>query len=437
MSNIAIRADRISKQFKIGAHIDNKNLREAIKDAFKAPFRRAVNLMRGQASGAAELDESIWALKEISFDIKNGDVVGIIGRNGSGKSTLLKIISRITEPTTGLAEIRGRVGSLLEVGTGFHHELTGRENVFLNGAILGMKKDQIKRQFDEIVSFAEIDKFIDTPVKHYSSGMYLRLAFAVAAHLEPEILLVDEVLAVGDAEFQKKCLRKMDSVSKEGRTVLFVSHNMAAIANLCNRAILLHEGEKVFEGETKLVIDKYIDRSSALAKTKLAGRKDRQGNGSIKAIAIEVLDEYNNPCDYGMSGKELTIRLRYKVFDNETFKNCRASIAVLRNEQLYFNLSTELVESKPLILSGEGYIDFIVPSCPLSQSTYMIHSTIEANNEVADWVIDAAEISIIDGDFYGTGKNYPSGWKGGKGVLVKFYWQQHEGEYAKKNRNYA
>jgi len=437
MSDIVIRADCISKQFKIGAHIDNKNLREAIRDAVKAPFRRAINLMRGQASGAAELDESIWALKGVSFDIKNGDVVGIIGRNGSGKSTLLKIISRITEPTSGLAEIRGRVGSLLEVGTGFHHELTGRENVFLNGAILGMKKDQIKRQFDEIVSFAEVDKFIDTPVKHYSSGMYLRLAFAVAAHLEPEILLVDEVLAVGDAEFQKKCLRKMDSVSKEGRTVLFVSHNMAAIANLCNRAILLHEGEKVFEGETKLVIDKYIDRSSALAKTELAGRKDRQGNGNVKATAIEVLDEDNNPIDYGVSGEKLTIRMHYKVFGNKVYSSCKAAIAILRNEQLYLNLSTELVETEQLVLSGEGHIDFVIPNCPLSQSTYMLHSCIEANNEVADWITDAAEISIIDGDFYGTGKNYPSGWKGGKGVLVKFYWRQHEGEPATRDRKPA
>lgn len=258
MSDIAVHVENLSKEYHIGAHLRERNFREALVDAVKAPFRRAGKLLRGQATGAAELDETIWALNEVSFEIKSGEVVGIIGGNGAGKSTLLKVISRIAEPTDGFAEIRGRLSSLLEVGTGFHPELTGRENIYLNGAILGMKKVEIRRKFDEIVSFSGVDKFVDTPVKHYSSGMYLRLAFAVAAHLEPEILLVDEVLAVGDANFQKKCLNKMQKVGNEGRTVIFVSHNMQAITRLCGRAILLREGRVFLDGPSHHVVGAYL-----------------------------------------------------------------------------------------------------------------------------------------------------------------------------------
>jgi len=263
MSDVAISVENIGKQYHIGRRLTrSETLRDTLADAFTAPFRRAGKLLRGQATGAAELDETIWALKDVSFDIKRGEVVGIIGRNGAGKSTLLKILSRITEPTTGCADIYGRVGSLLEVGTGFHHELTGRENIYLNGAILGMKRVEIDSKFDEIVAFSGVERFIDTPVKHYSSGMYLRLAFSVAAHLEPEILLVDEVLAVGDATFQKKCLGKMGSVAEEGRTVLFVSHNMGAITQLCERALLLDEGRLKHDGPSADVVEAYL--SSAL-----------------------------------------------------------------------------------------------------------------------------------------------------------------------------
>ena len=258
MSDIAIHVENLSKQFRIGAHQQNRNFREAIRDAVKAPFRRVGRLLRGQAAGAAELNEIIWALKGVSFKVKQGEVVGVIGRNGAGKSTLLKIISRITEPTEGFAEMRGRLGSLLEVGTGFHPELTGRENIFLNGAILGMKKVQIRQKFDEIVTFSEVERFIDTPVKHYSSGMYLRLAFAVAAHLEPDILVVDEVLAVGDNSFQKKCINKMQNIGQEGRTVLFVSHNMPAITRLCKRAILIDDGKVVMDGPSQHVVGSYV-----------------------------------------------------------------------------------------------------------------------------------------------------------------------------------
>jgi lipopolysaccharide transport system ATP-binding protein len=242
MSDTVIRVDGLSKLYRIGRPEDRyKTLRESMAGAVKTPFKRAAKLFRGQPYCAANM-ETIWALKNVTFEVKRGEVIGIIGRNGAGKTTLLKILSRITEPTEGYAEIDGRVGSLLEVGTGFHPELTGRENIYLNGAILGMKKAEIERKFDEIVAFAEVEKFIDTPVKHYSSGMYVRLAFAVAAHLEPEILMVDEVLAVGDAAFQEKCLGQMGEVARGGRTVLFVSHNMAAIESLCSRAILLKTG---------------------------------------------------------------------------------------------------------------------------------------------------------------------------------------------------
>src|SRR5207247_905772 len=241
MSDIAIRVENLSKRYEIGAaKRRHDTLRDQLADGLKALFRN-----KGQPR---QRKESIWALKDVSFEIKHGEVVGFIGRNGAGKSTLLKILSRITEPTAGHAEVRGRVGSLLEVGTGFHHELTGRENIYLNGAILGMKKAEIDRKFDEIVDFSGVEKFIDTPVKHYSSGMHVRLAFAVAAHLEPEILLVDEVLAVGDAAFQKKCLGKMGDVAKKGRTVLFVSHNMAAVTRLCPKAILLDNGSIALSG---------------------------------------------------------------------------------------------------------------------------------------------------------------------------------------------
>jgi lipopolysaccharide transport system ATP-binding protein len=258
MGDIAIRADNLSKQYRIGSNRSGyRTLRDTLTDAFMAPFRRVSRLFRGQPYGAADMHESIWALKDVSFEIKRGEVVGIIGSNGAGKTTLLKILSRITEPSEGYAEIYGRVGSLLEVGTGFHPELTGRENIYLNGAILGMKKAEIDLKFDEVVAFAEIEKFIDTPVKHYSSGMYVRLAFAVAAHLDPEILLVDEVLAVGDATFQRKCLGKMEAAVKEGRTVLFVSHNMAAIDKLCQKAVWIDKSWLRMSGPTVEVISAY------------------------------------------------------------------------------------------------------------------------------------------------------------------------------------
>lgn len=290
MSDIAIQVKEVGKQYHIGGPQQNYDrLGEQLFDAFAAPFRRTAKLLTGKAKSAAEFTDNIWALDSVSFDIKHGEAVGIIGRNGAGKSTLLKILSRITEPTRGYADIYGRVGSLLEVGTGFHPELTGRENIFLNGAILGMKKVEIDRKFDEIVAFAEIDRFIDTPVKHYSSGMYVRLAFSVAAHLEPEVLLVDEVLAVGDVAFQRKCLGKMDDVAHQGRTVLFVSHNMGLMQTICKRGIFLQNGNVATDGPIADAVDAYLKSIEQKELQDLETRTDRRGSGKARLTRVEVI----------------------------------------------------------------------------------------------------------------------------------------------------
>ncbi len=289
MSDIAIQVESLGKQYHLGGMQKTYDrLGDQIVDAVAAPFRRTMKLIRGEAKSAAELGEQFWALESVSFTIKHGEAVGVIGRNGAGKSTLLKILSRITEPTKGYADIYGRVGSLLEVGTGFHPELTGRENIFLNGAILGMRKTEIDRKFDEIVAFAEIDRFIDTPVKHYSSGMYVRLAFSVAAHLEPEILLVDEVLAVGDVAFQRKCLGKMDDVAHQGRTVLFVSHNMGLMQTFCKRGIFLQEGTVSKDGPISDVVDAYLKSIENRELQDLENRTDRRGVGNVRLMGVEV-----------------------------------------------------------------------------------------------------------------------------------------------------
>lgn len=314
MTDFAIQVENISKQYRIGAYQRDKNLREAIKDTLSAPFRRAGKLLRGEATGAAELDETIWALKDVSFEIKQGEVVGIIGPNGAGKSTILKILSRITEPTQGVAVIKGRVGSLLEVGTGFHNELSGRENIYLNGAILGMKRTEIDQKFDEIVAFSEVEKFIDTPVKHYSSGMYLRLAFAVAAHLEPEILIIDEVLAVGDARFQEKCINKMRDVSHSGRTVLFVSHNMHAITRLCERAILFEEGRVVQDGPPHFVVRSYMNiGTNTQAEQCWLDPATAPGTALARIYAVRLRDENSLVCGFFDIRQPVTVEMEYDV----------------------------------------------------------------------------------------------------------------------------
>ena len=275
MSHIAIRVEGLSKQYQIGARESYGSLRDTLRHAAGAPGRRLRSMLNKDGNGVSNGAPTIWALRDVSFDVQQGEVLGLIGRNGAGKSTILKILSRITAPTEGRAAVKGRIRSLLEVGTGFHPELTGRENIYLNGAILGMKKSEIERRFDEIVAFAEVEKFIDTPVKRYSSGMYLRLAFAVAAHLVSEILLVDEVLAVGDAAFQKKCIGRMNEVAHEGRTVLFVSHNMAAVRTLCTRGICLENGRVSFAGDIEHVLYRYTQSQIQTDNNKPTGTQTR------------------------------------------------------------------------------------------------------------------------------------------------------------------
>jgi lipopolysaccharide transport system ATP-binding protein len=404
MGDIAIRAEALSKQYRIGKKQDSyKTLRESLAGALGSPLRRVGKLLRGQSTDTAELDETVWALTDISFEIKRGEVVGIIGRNGAGKSTLLKILSRITEPTSGFAEIHGRVGSLLEVGTGFHGELTGRENIYLNGAILGMKQTEIEREFDEIVAFAEVEKFLDTPVKHYSSGMHLRLAFAVAAHLQPEILLVDEVLAVGDFEFQKKCLGKMQDVTALGRTVLFVSHNMAAVQALCHRGILLSEGRIVVDTSAAEAIKSYVADSVNTAVQSLAERKDRNGDGQLRFTEFWMENSEGDRVGEAVVGQDIRFCFAYKA------------AKPLRNVHVSFNLQEYIGD--PIVNCytadvGRGFA--VVPETgifvceikkfPLCPSRYTGNVQSEVNGYVSDWVRGAILVDVVDGDFYGTGK---------------------------------
>jgi lipopolysaccharide transport system ATP-binding protein len=316
MSDTIVRVEGVGKQFRIaGVQPRYRALRDSLAEMATAPFRRARAVFQGRAVEGSE--QKLWALRDVSFEVRRGEVLGIIGRNGAGKSTLLKVLSRITPPTTGRITLDGRVGSLLEVGTGFHPELSGRDNVYLNGAILGMRRTEIARQFDDIVEFAEIEQFIDTPVKHYSSGMYMRLAFAVAAHMEPEILVVDEVLAVGDMAFQKKCLGKMEAVSKAGRTVLFVSHNMRAIRNLCRRCLLLGGGRVLFDGGTAEATVQYQGQGQNLeigAHTAVNNPELRRGDGAARFTGVSI-EDVTGQCRFEfLMGETVRLKFRYEVF---------------------------------------------------------------------------------------------------------------------------
>lgn len=319
MTEYAIRVHDLGKQYRIGERVSNyRTLRDTLVETATAPFRRMAAIARGDR--LLRQEETIWALRHVSFDVKRGQVLGVIGRNGAGKSTLLKLLSRVTEPTEGYAKIYGRVGSLLEVGTGFHPELTGRENIFLNGAILGMKRSEIDRKFDDIVAFSEVETFIDTPVKRYSSGMYLRLAFAVAAHLEPEILVVDEVLAVGDAEFQRKCLGKMSSVAAEGRTVLFVSHNMSAILRLTQEAVVLDHGSLIKRAPTPEAVDFYM--SSGMVEQ--GEREWDPESAVVKAAApfvplsVRLVDHQGNLSSQVFSAEGFDVEFEYELLQDVT-----------------------------------------------------------------------------------------------------------------------
>jgi lipopolysaccharide transport system ATP-binding protein len=349
----------------------------------------------------SSLQEEFWALRDVSFEVKQGERLGIIGRNGAGKSTLLKILSRITEPTEGRVRIRGRVASLLEVGTGFHPELTGRENIFLNGAILGMGRAEIAGKFDEIVAFAEVEKFLDTPVKRYSSGMYVRLAFAVAAHLEPEILIVDEVLAVGDAQFQKKCMGKMEEVGREGRTVLFVSHNTVAIEALCTTGIILNQGNILFYGDARVAVRKYEDSIKITSVINISDRVDRQGSQAIKCVNIKLFNQSGEPSNVIDMGSSFSVEIIIEGFYANTIVGILIGNGI--RAQMIRGYTYESF-SGDIDINGTKIVKCHFYDFPMIHGTYNIHIWLGRPDNVADYIENAAELIIAPKDIYGTGK---------------------------------
>ena len=403
MSDTVIRVENLGKKYIIGHQQQERYT--ALRDVITNKVKSLGSLINPQSKNENPAFEEFWALKDVSFDIKQGDRVGIIGRNGAGKSTLLKILSRITEPTTGSIKIKGRVASLLEVGTGFHPELTGRENIFLNGAILGMGKEEIKRKFDEIVAFAEVEKFLDTPVKRYSSGMYVRLAFAVAAHLEPEILIVDEVLAVGDAAFQKKCLGKMEDVGKEGRTVLFVSHNMAAIQNLCQRVVWLNQGQLIIDNQTQIVINDYLKTATNFSKISLADRKDRQGDGKVRFTSVQFENEEGTVHSF-YSGQKAKIILFFENNTNQNLKNFNIALGIDNQMgERITHLSTEIRGTNLDNVNYDvNYVTIELDKLPFTAGRYSFTIFSTVNGVIADWIQNAGFFEVESGDFYGTGK---------------------------------
>jgi lipopolysaccharide transport system ATP-binding protein len=386
MSDSVIRVEQLSKRYELGG-ARHDTLRDRLVHAFRAPFKR----MRGET---APDPTEFWALREVSFDVKRGEVLGVIGRNGAGKSTLLKILSRITEPTSGRVSIRGRVASLLEVGTGFHPELTGRENIHLNGAILGMSRAEIRRKFDEIVAFSEVERFLDTPVKHYSSGMYVRLAFAVAAHLEPEILIVDEVLAVGDAEFQTKCLGKMESIAQShGRTILFVSHNMSAIVRLCSRTLVLQKGGVVYDGRSDQAINAYLGGGA----TKTASRVDLGGHASEDG-AIRLHELILNDGTPVVNRRRFTATLRGAASARVGSIGLGVGICGLDGRRILTLESDYAGDYFEIERAGEFALQFEMPVLDLVPGRYRIElGLFDGNHRVVAFVSDCCTMEIQPG----------------------------------------
>jgi lipopolysaccharide transport system ATP-binding protein len=405
MSDIAIRIYDLSKEYRIGAQPQNYHtLRDTIAETAMAPFYRIRSMFGHRHAGALNGDNTIMALKDICFEVTRGEVLAVIGRNGAGKSTLLKILSRITEPTSGYVEIHGRVGSLLEVGTGFHSELTGRENIYLSGAILGMKKAEINRKFDEIVAFAETEKFIDTPVKHYSSGMYLRLAFAVAAHLDPEILLVDEVLAVGDAMFQKKCLGKMKDVAQQGRTVLFVSHNMTAVQAFCPRAVLLRQGALALDSQTDEVVRNYLSYLNNTADHAFENNPERNGQGGVRFTRARILDEAGSPTRALVAGKPATLELYYE--NPAKLKQARIFVTVYNHLGVAVtSFDTVLTEYLVEKLNNTGMFVCHIPCVPFPIGQYRIAIAAEKNGQNLDVIPNAIVFDVKGSVFFQTSRS--------------------------------
>jgi lipopolysaccharide transport system ATP-binding protein len=405
MSEPIITIENLSKRYLIGhQQMTGDGLRHVIEGALRNPL----SLLQKKGRGRRTEREEFWALSDISFEVEQGEVVGIVGRNGAGKSTILKILSRITEPTIGRVRIKGRVASLLEVGTGFHQELTGRENIFLNGAILGMTRAEIRRKFDEIVAFSEVEMFLDTPVKHYSSGMYVRLAFAVAAHLEPDILIIDEVLAVGDGAFQRKCLGKMNEVSRQGRTVLFVSHNMAAITSLCTRGLLIESGRLVLSESPQVVVEEYLSKSSAYSERPLSERMDRTGNGRVRFTKISVLNHRNEAVECVTSGQGISICIEYDLADAQEIKNAYFQITVSGvHGKPIFGCLSRVTNGGVLTLTPGARILCHIPCLPLLPGLYTYSIWCKAGlapGTLEDSLTDAGKLSVVAGDYFGTGQ---------------------------------
>jgi lipopolysaccharide transport system ATP-binding protein len=424
----AIRIDNLSKSYMLGQRSGPyyRTLRESLTGAAAGAWRglkRSGSLFRGQDRAAANADSGeFWALKDVSFDVQRGEVVGIIGRNGAGKSTLLKILSRITEPTSGRAEVRGRMGSLLEVGTGFHPELTGRENIYLNGCLLGMTRYEISCHFDNIAAFSEIEQFLDTPVKRYSSGMYVRLAFAVAAHLSPEILIVDEVLAVGDAQFQKKCLGKMQEVGRQGRTILFVSHNMAAILNLCQRVAVLERGRLGFIGESEEGVTRYLGSSdnSAGAYSDLTCHPNRRPGTKPIYRGMRLLDEKGNPTNQFLCGDRMAVELSV---DSPTGTQDLQYAIVVEDSfgSRLFTVGTYLCTVNPPPLQGPGTVLCRLDNLCLAPGRYAISLWAGPMHDLeVDVIEQAAYFDIVETDFYGNGR-IPRADRGR--ILMRSWWE--------------
>ncbi len=404
-----ISIEGVKKHYRLGTLGRRSFFEEVNRCWARARGKPDLYLKIDRLENGQEPVDSIWALNGVSFEVEKGEVVGIIGANGAGKSTLLKILSEITAPTAGIVKMRGRIASLLEVGTGFHPELTGRENVYLNGAILGMKRSEINRKFDEIVSFAEVQDFIDTPVKRYSSGMYVRLAFAVAAHLESEILLVDEVLSVGDARFQKKSLGRMSNMARDGRTVLFVSHSMETVMGLCSRTILLNQGKIVAEGPTERIVREYLlsshqRQNRELSLARWPAGPDRLGNGRIRFNGFQLRDARRQPIRSVMTGDAVEFVLSYQTH-GEPARNVSVWFWIRdyydRGLMCFWTKMTgNDFESVPL--SG----DFVcrIPRFSLVPGKYFITLEVNVNEERADEIIRAVELEVVPGDFFGTGK---------------------------------
>ena len=393
MSQPIISVEGLGKRY----HLSHQSRQDTLRDLLAKQFRQLGKRFSGTASDANS--EEFWALRDVAFTVAQGEVVGVIGRNGAGKSTLLKILSRITEPTTGSVRLRGRVASLLEVGTGFHPELTGRENIFLNGAILGMSRVEIQRKFDEIVAFAEVERFLDTQVKHYSSGMYVRLAFAVAAHLEPEILIVDEVLAVGDLQFQRKCLGKMQQVAGGGRTVLFVSHNMAAIQRLCTRCVYLRQGQVVLEGRTDAAIDRYLAEATEV--TGQGNYARRHESFSVDSVELLVNHESRRAVPAGSS---VTFRLHYRCAAPERFPDgVECGFIIYGQGQKLVNFWSNAGLGHTLPVAARGVISCTLPGWPFRNMPMSLQLHLNYRRETLVDVPEALTFDSVDSDVFGTG----------------------------------